>query len=45
MVPKPFTRVTLRFGEMIKLDPAETEEDFERQRLRIENTMLSWLKR
>ena len=45
MVPKPFTRVTLRFGEMIKLDPAETEEEFERQRLRIENTMLPWLKR
>ena len=44
MLPKPFSRVTLHFGEMITLEPAATEEDFEQQRLSIEQTMLPWLK-
>ena len=39
MFPKPFARVTLRFGEMIKFDPSENNEDFEKQRLHLEKIM------
>jgi len=39
MLPKPFAKVTLRFGEMIKFDPAENNEDFEKQRQHLENVM------
>jgi lysophospholipid acyltransferase (LPLAT)-like uncharacterized protein len=43
MVPKPFSRAILRFGECIRLKPAETEEQFEENRLLLENTMLPFL--
>lgn len=43
MLPKPFARVTLRFGEMLDLRSGENEEDFERQRLRLQEIMLSGL--
>ena len=39
MIPRPFTKVTLRFGAMIKFDPSENNEDFEKQRLHLENIM------
>lgn len=39
MIPRPFTKVTLRFGEMIKFDPSENNDDFEKQRLHLENIM------
>lgn len=39
MIPKPFAKVTLRFGEMIKFDPSENDKDFEKQRLRLEKIM------
>ena len=39
MIPKPFAKVTLRFGEMIKFDPTENIEEFEKQRLHLENIM------
>ena len=44
MLPKPFSRVTLHFEDMIRLEPAVTEEHFEQQRLSIEQAMLPWLK-
>jgi lysophospholipid acyltransferase (LPLAT)-like uncharacterized protein len=44
MLPKPFSRVTLRFGDIIRLDPAETPEDVERQRHQVEKIMLPDLK-
>ena len=44
MLPKPFAKVTLRFGEMIKFDPAENNEDFEKQRQHLENVMRPKLK-
>jgi len=40
MLPKPFSRVTLRFDEMIKFAATTDEEEFERQRLQLQNTML-----
>ncbi|MEW6442051.1 MAG: lysophospholipid acyltransferase family protein [bacterium] len=43
LVPKPFSRVALRFGEIIRLEPAATAEDFERQRVQVESAMLPWL--
>ncbi len=43
LIPKPFSRVTIRFDEMIKPGPMETEEEFEEQRARVEKTMLPWL--
>jgi len=39
MIPRPFAKVTLRFGEMIKFDPSENNDDFEKQRLHLENIM------
>jgi lysophospholipid acyltransferase (LPLAT)-like uncharacterized protein len=43
MLPKPLARVTLRFGEMLDLTPGTSEEDFERQRIRLQEIMLSGL--
>ena len=40
MLPKPFARVTLRFGDMISCPTPETEEDFEHQRISLEKVML-----
>ena len=44
MIPRPFAKVTLRFGEMIKFDPSENNEDFEKQRLHLEKIMRSELR-
>ncbi len=40
MLPKPFARVTLRFGDMISCPVSETKEEFERQRALLEKIML-----
>jgi lysophospholipid acyltransferase (LPLAT)-like uncharacterized protein len=45
MVPKPFARVTLRFGDLIPCPPAESSEEFEKQRVSLENTMLPGIHR
>jgi lysophospholipid acyltransferase (LPLAT)-like uncharacterized protein len=39
MLPKPFARVTLRFGEMRDLTSGTSEEDFERHRVRLQEVM------
>jgi hypothetical protein len=39
MLPKPFSRVVLRFGDMIRLAPIVNENDFEEQRQQLEHTM------
>ncbi len=47
LLPKPFTKVILKFGDLIKLDATENKQDFENQRQSLENTMhreLSMLK-
>ena len=41
LLPKPFARVTLRFGEMMRFPP--TEGLFESQRLELEQAMLPGL--
>lgn len=43
MLPKPFARVTLRFGEMIRVHPVRHEGDFEDRRLELERIMLPGL--
>jgi lysophospholipid acyltransferase (LPLAT)-like uncharacterized protein len=43
LLPKPFSKVTLRFGEMIKFDRVKDIEIFERQRMRLEEVMLPTL--
>jgi lysophospholipid acyltransferase (LPLAT)-like uncharacterized protein len=40
MLPKPFAKVTLRFGKMIDFNTLNRETDFEAHRLQLENTML-----
>ncbi len=40
MLPKPFSKVTLKFGEMIKFDTPKNREDFEEQRLELQKIML-----
>ena len=44
LLPKPFSRVLLRFGKMIKFDKTKDEEAFEKQRRRLEDIMLPALK-
>jgi hypothetical protein len=39
MLPKPFARVTLRFGEMLDLSSGKGEDHFEYQRARLEEIM------
>jgi hypothetical protein len=43
MLPKPFAKVTLRFGEMIDFNTQNRKNDFEAQRLELENQMLPGL--
>ncbi len=43
MLPKPFSRVSLHFGDMIQLQSVERPEAFEKQRLYIEKVMLPGL--
>jgi lysophospholipid acyltransferase (LPLAT)-like uncharacterized protein len=43
MLPKPFARVTLHFDEMLDLKSGESEEDFESQRIRLQEIMQSAL--
>ena len=40
LLPKPFSKVLLRFGEMIKFDKVKNKEIFERQRMRLEEIMI-----
>jgi len=44
LLPKPFSKVILRFGDMIKFDRVKDREIFERQRMRLEEIMLPALK-
>jgi len=43
-LPKPFARVTISFGEMIKFNPVEDTNTFESQRLGLEKIMLPELR-
>ena len=44
LLPKPFSKVFLRFGEMIKFDSVKDREVLERQRMRLEEVMLPTLR-
>ena len=44
LLPKPFAKVFLRFGKMIKFDRAKDREIFEEQRKQLEEIMLPALK-
>ncbi len=44
MVPKPFSRVSMHFGENISLPQLRTEKDFEHHRLMLEKIMQPHLK-
>lgn len=44
MLPKPFSRVCLRFGRMVHLDPLVDAAGFEAQRIDLENMMRPALK-
>lgn len=43
-LPKPFARVTISFGDMIKFTPSEDPKTFESQRLYLERIMLPELR-
>lgn len=43
MLPKPFSRITLRFCDMIKYDGTEDPDEMERQRQDLENIMSPFL--
>jgi lysophospholipid acyltransferase (LPLAT)-like uncharacterized protein len=40
LLPKPFSKVSLRFGKMIKFDRTKDEESSEKQRQQLEESML-----
>ena len=40
MFPKPFARVTIRFGELLPCPSTENSEEFEKQRVSLETIML-----
>lgn len=42
-IPKPFSRVCIRFGEMVALSATQDEDGFERQRSDLESAMLPGL--
>lgn len=44
LLPKPFSKVSIRFREMIKFDRVKDREIFERQRKQLEDIMLPGLK-
>jgi lysophospholipid acyltransferase (LPLAT)-like uncharacterized protein len=44
LLPKPFSKVFLRFEKMIKFDRVKDKEIFERQRMRLEEVMLPALR-
>ncbi|HEX7505016.1 MAG TPA: lysophospholipid acyltransferase family protein [Syntrophales bacterium] len=43
MLPKPFAKVTLRFGEMMDFTEGEDDKDFENHRLHLQQIMLAGL--
>jgi lysophospholipid acyltransferase (LPLAT)-like uncharacterized protein len=43
-IPKPFAKVTLKYGQMIYLQKSDDENEFEAQRQHIEDIMISELK-
>jgi lysophospholipid acyltransferase (LPLAT)-like uncharacterized protein len=45
LLPKPFSRVTIRFDDLLRLPPATDEAEFESQRKLVENIMLPHLHR
>jgi lysophospholipid acyltransferase (LPLAT)-like uncharacterized protein len=44
LLPKPFSKVILRFGKMIQFDRVKDREVFERQRTRLEEIMIPGLR-
>ena len=42
-LPKPGARVTVRFGEPLRLKPVRNKTDLEAERLRLQNLMLPGL--
>jgi lysophospholipid acyltransferase (LPLAT)-like uncharacterized protein len=44
LLPKPFAKVSLSYGEMIKFNPTTDPEEFESQRLQLEQIMTPGLK-
>ncbi|MFC1859042.1 lysophospholipid acyltransferase family protein [Thermodesulfobacteriota bacterium] len=44
LLPKPFSKVSLRFGKMIKFESVKDEDSFEKQRKQLEDIMLPALK-
>ena len=43
MLPKPLSRVTIRFGKMIRFGTLRNTNDFEKQRRQLEKTMRPFL--
>ena len=43
MIPKPFSKLVIKFGNVIKADSIKTREDFEKIRMNLENAMAPYL--
>jgi len=44
MIPKPFSRVTVRYLEKIELPPTMDKSEYENQRKKLEEVMLPYLR-
>jgi len=45
IIPRPFSRVRVIFGEPYLVNKTQTEEEFEAERVRLENRMMSLVER
>ena len=44
LIPKPFSKITIKFGKKILADSIETNDDFEIKRMELQNSLTKYLK-
>jgi lysophospholipid acyltransferase (LPLAT)-like uncharacterized protein len=44
LIPKPFSKITIKYKEKITTDLIKTDEDFEAKRIQLQNTLKKYLK-
>ncbi|MCK5310790.1 MAG: lysophospholipid acyltransferase family protein [Desulfobacteraceae bacterium] len=44
LIPKPFSKITIKFGKLITVDSIKTNDDFENKRMQLQNTLTKYIK-
>lgn len=44
MIPKPFSKVEITMGELVEIQPTTTEEEFEAERVRLQETLCGMMR-